>query len=409
MQRQQLAPGAAKAVQRLQHSIASRDTAGQEHALKELLIRVDTAAGASDAAHVLHITQQPGLLDALQQIFDNYTASTGSISLASNIAAMLLEALAASGNEAAEAVAAQPGMLPALARLLADSRPRANPAPRDTIPAFHAVDVFKRLCSSAVAAQHVAAEPAAVSGLVALLAATRVAIREEDGTQQSIASQAKVVLLQLLGNGRGPVAQLVLQQPGISAALAELLQSRHSPETQKAAVAVLTACISALVADTSDYSAARQVLQQLAAQAGCLQDVLRLLTSRSKRDDTGFISMHLLYYMVFCDGATHTVARRVREHPGAVTSLVKVLDSKMEKERQMAAGVFTAMAEGAWDATHQANSTGLCIRLQCNTWHAGSTSFASACTVLFGLHFARKAWMERHPTPACKAVVVWTV
>jgi hypothetical protein len=297
----------------------------------------------ADDAAMLQMVQQPGMLVTLKRMFETLTAAAAANSHAIGLAAMLLSQLAASGPQAAEHVAAQPGMLPALALLLGDSS--TTTAPRNAWLVFAATGAFSNLCGWGVAARLVAAEPAAVSGLVALLSATCVAVGP-DGTQFSAASQARVALMHLAEKGEAAAAQLVLQQPGIVAALAALLQSQHSPQTQEAGLAVLTAFVSVLIADTSDQPAARQVAQQLAQQHGFLQNVLRLLTSslRGKHDETRFNSMRLLYNLVFYDRAT---ARQVCELPGAVAALVKVLDSKEETEQQMTAGAFTALSAGA--------------------------------------------------------------
>lgn len=116
MQTQQAAGVVAQHVQRLQHSISHGNTAGQAQALKELL----QLAVVADAAGKVQILQQPGILATLRQLFDKFTAAAAtSNSRAFSLAAVLLAALSEPGRPAAELIAAQPGMLPALAGLLA--------------------------------------------------------------------------------------------------------------------------------------------------------------------------------------------------------------------------------------------------------------------------------------------------
>lgn len=204
MQRQQLARVVAQHLQRLQRSINRGNPASQAQALEDLLLSVDGA----DAAAKLHILQQSGILVTLKQVFDEFTAATArsNSDRAPGLAALLLVMLAGAGQLAVEHISAQPGMVPALARLLARS---STTAAADAFAAFQAANCLARLCSSEVAALHVAAVPAVVSGLVALLTVTE-AVSDLVGKPHSLAAQAEIALKQIGVMATGGAAQLVL-------------------------------------------------------------------------------------------------------------------------------------------------------------------------------------------------------
>lgn len=337
MQRQQLARVVAQHLQRLQRSINRGNPASQAQALEDLLFSVDGA----DAAAKLHILQQSGILVTLKQVFDEFTAATArSNSRAPGLAALLLVMLAGAGQLAVEHITAQPGMVPALARLLARS---STTAAADAFAAFQAANCLARLCSSEVAALRVAAVPAVVSGLVALLTVTE-AVSDLVGKQHSLAAQAEIALKQIGVRATGGAAQLVLQQPGIVAALADLLQPQHSPQAQSAALVVLSDTVGALAADLGTRPAAEQVVQQAARQPGFADNVVRLLSSARHARQARSRAVPLLFFLVRYDSAT---CRQLLEWPAAIAALASALDSKDSEDRRVAAEALTQMSKGA--------------------------------------------------------------
>jgi hypothetical protein len=94
--------------------------------------------------------QQPSAVPTLQLLLQMHgTAMPG-------LAATLLSLLATAGEQAARQIAAQPGMLPALARLL-------QPSSWGSIEVNFAVRTFYFLTTHGMAVQRVAAEPAAAA------------------------------------------------------------------------------------------------------------------------------------------------------------------------------------------------------------------------------------------------------
>ncbi|WIA12965.1 hypothetical protein OEZ85_006579 [Tetradesmus obliquus] len=114
-------------------------------------------------------------------------------------------------------------MVPALARLLARS---STTAAADAFAAFQAANCLARLCSSEVAALRVAAVPAVVSGLVALLTVTEAA-----------RSRAVPLLFFLVRYDSATCRQL-LEWPAAIAALASALDSKDSEDRRVAAEAL---------------------------------------------------------------------------------------------------------------------------------------------------------------------------
>lgn len=336
MQQQQTARIVAQHVQHLQRSTDRRNTTGQLRALKDLLHVVADA----DAAAKLLILQQPGVLAVLRQLCDMYTSAAATSSTAVfGHAAMLLSMLARPGPQAAELITAQPGMLPALAGLLARS---SAAKARCAFTACYAAVCFVSLCDFEVSARRVAAEPAAVSGLVGLLSVADVA-PVADGGQTRVAMQAAIALVQLSGSH----AQRVLQQPGIMAALACLLQHQHSTEAQCTGLDVLSALVTGLAAaaEAGASAAVRPVMQQLARQPGVMQDLVRLLTSRQESAiaKVRATTVNVLHYLVFYD---HATASQLVEQPAALAALAKALGSVNKDERRMAAKAFFVLSQG---------------------------------------------------------------
>ncbi|WIA41283.1 hypothetical protein OEZ86_004887 [Tetradesmus obliquus] len=252
---------------------------------------------------------------------------------------MLLSMLARPGPQAAELITAQPGMLPALAGLLARS---SAAKARCAFTACYAAVCFVSLCDFEVSARRVAAEPAAVSGLVGLLSVADVA-PVADGGQTRVAMQAAIALVQLSGSH----AQRVLQQPGIMAALACLLQHQHSTEAQCTGLDVLSALVTGLAAaaEAGASAAVRPVMQQLARQPGVMQDLVRLLTSRQESAIARVraTTVNVLHYLVFYD---HATASQLVEQPAALAALAKALGSVNKDERRMAAKAFFVLSQG---------------------------------------------------------------
>lgn len=149
-----------------------------------------------------------------------------------------------------------------------------------------------------------------------------------------------------VGGGRGAV-HLVLQQPGIAAALAGLLQHQHSVDAQRAALAVLRATLTALLAGAQEGAGARaaaaQAVQQIAAQPGVTEHAVRLLGSGLHGKDVRLSALHLLHCMTSFDSAA---ARQLLGQPGTTDALVGVLSSKERDEREAAAKVILHLCEG---------------------------------------------------------------
>lgn len=366
MQRQQLHIIATQRLQRLQLSMEQQDVAGQEQALQELVIWMERT-GVEAKQLVL---QQPDFLAMLARLFRSSRSST---SRASSLAAMLLAGLALAGSWAAEHITTQPGLVGALAQLLArnssnnfgsnisishvsisssysisfgSNTSSSRAAATWRFAALQATTCFSRsrsrskICYNEVAARRVAAEPAAVSGLLSLLSVADTII-DHSGRQHSLAGQAQLALKCLAACGGGAALHTMLQQPGVVAALTDALQPQHTSEAQSTALAVLNDAVSGLLKVDGAHATAQQVVQQIARQPGVLDNVVRLLSSGLPGSRAGA----MLHYMVFFDG---TVGKQLLERPAAMAALASVLDSKESNERQAAVQTFLQMSTGGF-------------------------------------------------------------
>lgn len=352
MQRQQLHIIATQRLQRLQLSMEQQDVAGQEQALQELVIWMERT-GVEAKQLVL---QQPDFLAMLARLFRSSRSST---SRASSLAAMLLAGLALAGSWAAEHITTQPGLVGALAQLLArnssnnfgsnisishvsisssysisfgSNTSSSRAAATWRFAALQATTCFSRICYNEVAARRVAAEPAAVSGLLSLLSVADTII-DHSGRQHSLAGQAQLALKCLAACGGGAALHTMLQQPGVVAALTDALQPQHTSEAQSTALAVLNDAVSGLLKVDGAHATAQQVVQQIARQPGVLDNVVRLPNSGLPGSRAGA----MLHYMVFFDG---TVGKQLLERPAAMAALASVLDSKESNERQAPVQTF---------------------------------------------------------------------
>uniref|UniRef100_A0A383WJ46 MYND-type domain-containing protein n=1 Tax=Tetradesmus obliquus TaxID=3088 RepID=A0A383WJ46_TETOB len=173
------------------------------------------------------------------------------------------------------------------------------------------------------------------------------------GSNSRAPGLAALLLAMLAGAGQlavehitaqpGGAAQLVLQQPGIVAALADLLQPQHSPQAQSAALVVLSDTVGALAADLGTRPAAEQVVQQAARQPGFAENEVRLLSSARHARQARSRAVPLLFFLVRYDSAT---CRQLLEWPAAIAALASALDSKDSEDRRVAAEALTQMSKG---------------------------------------------------------------
>uniref|UniRef100_A0A383V552 Uncharacterized protein n=1 Tax=Tetradesmus obliquus TaxID=3088 RepID=A0A383V552_TETOB len=248
------------------------------------------AAAAQAEAARLAILQQPSALPALRQLLLMHGTALP------DLAATLLLLLAAAGEQAAQQVAAQPGMLPALARLL-------QPSSLDSLDHNYALETCFRLSQHSAAAQRMAAEPAVAAGLLRVLHAGSAQLSRSDISRAgaATASRAAVTLHRLAALPGITVA--AEQQPSIIAVPAGLLSSSHSWEAQRVALEAVADMV-----QPGDLA-----VGQFAAQPGFIQDVLQLLATMPAADDVSAArAIHLVVCMLAdgsCRAALHLGGR----------------------------------------------------------------------------------------------------
>jgi hypothetical protein len=343
---QQLHTAVPGLVQRLQHGSSQQ----QKAALAELKSLAKVNESASDAGVAcLKIAQQPAILAALTHVLQ--TSDVCDDTEVATAAAQLLCQLAESGERSAQLIAEHPGLVAGLARLL---RLSSSTAAADcAAPALVAV---MHLGSTTAAASRIAAEPAVVAGLVALLKATATSYVSATAgdTAVSAAHLACNALISLGRHGGAAACLRMLQQPGVAAGLAKLIQRDQHRVTQLYTLTVLGVYSDTLSTDTS--AAAQQVQQQLAGQPGIAQDVVSLLvasqqwaaSSRALRRGISLAqaavsAMRLLQFLVF---SSRTTARQVLAMPAAVPALLKVVEGKSDV-RRVAANIIAQITDGA--------------------------------------------------------------
>jgi hypothetical protein len=356
---QQQASAVPKLVQRLRRSIKHKDTPQQHHLVLELLGMTNDEPQVDAGAARLQVLQQTGICAALQQLLQMRNPMTVAL------AAQLVGTLGQAGPQAADKIAAQPGIIPGLARLLQPSSERAACFAGDVCMAVRAI---WHLSSSKVAAERLAAEPGVFAGLVGVLTATA------DEEAVSAAPTASFALCQTTSQiSSSRVMRMLQQQPGALAALSELLNSEHSRESQGQALSVLHAVVRAV---SADRAAAARIVQQIAFQPGTLQHLVRLLRSRvsdpqgAQQDPSPEkLALCLVNYLVILGGAQIDVNPKyaLLITPEAIPAIVRMLDHKDKDSRALAASLLWCLSTGGCRWTGWQQDPLLCCAASCRS------------------------------------------
>jgi hypothetical protein len=220
-QQRQLDRQAAKFVTRLRDRIKHGTAASQQAALQALQQFADNAPAAR-----MCITQQPLITAALRQLLDMHGTPLPQKT------AKMLGLLVQDSQQAAEQIAAQPGMLAGLAHMLQPSTAQGfDLAGNCAYLAIHRLTSYRTVCEQA------AADPDLLSALVALLQAAG-----SSEAAAAVVSGMLEVLLSFVNSGPAAALQIV-QQPGAVAALANVLSSQHSYVMQAKVLVLVNAVL----------------------------------------------------------------------------------------------------------------------------------------------------------------------
>jgi hypothetical protein len=289
---------------------------------------------ADVAAARMCILQQPFLIAVLHQLLGMHGTSLP------EKAVKWLHHLAQDSQQAAEQIAAQPGMLAGLARLLQPSS-----APGLDLPLLtagkHALLTIHHLVSYSTVCERAAAEPELLSSCVALLQAA--------DRSEAAAVAVPLVLEVLLAFARSSAAGALqmVQQPAAIAALANVLSSQRAfvePHGDKGAFAVqgLVLAVVDAVLNPEYAPITAQIVQHLQQQPQLMENMLLMAT---KKHPLGAATGKL-----FLGVALHNVqsilqldpeaAKQIAALPAALTGLIKCLDNKDPTVRAKAEKVF---------------------------------------------------------------------
>jgi hypothetical protein len=313
-QQRQLDRQAAKFVTRLRDSIKHGTAASQQAALQALQQFADNAPAAS-----MCILQQPLVTAALRQLLDMHGTPLPQKT------AKLLGLLAQDSQHAAEQIAAQPGMLAGLARMLQPSTAQGfDLAGNCAYLAIH------RLTSYCTVCQRAAADPELLAALVSVLQAA--------GSSKAAAEVVSGVLEVLLSLAQsGPAAALqIVQQPGAVAALANVLSSQQSYVMQAKVLVLVNAVLNSQDADNAAGTA--QIVQRLQQPPQLMEHMLLIATKKrvSSAEEVSRllgVALHLVQQILLLDPEA---SRQITALPAAFTALDKCLDNKEPEVRGMA-------------------------------------------------------------------------
>jgi hypothetical protein len=304
--------------------------------MNALLIMASYGAGdetAPDAAQAdaatLAVALQPALMPTLQLLLQMHgTAMPGR--------SVLLLSRLAEEEQVAHQIAAQPGMLPALARLL-------QPGSLGRLDVKCAVQTLYKLATSSMAAQIVAAEPAAAAGLLAVLRAASTACASTRLSCDDAATMCNAaVALHRLAALPGSTVQLE-QQPDIIAMPASLLSSSYSWGVRDTALlAVLQ-----MVQPVPSVQAGEQVLHQLAAQPGSTPGLVQLLASTPAAEQKTVIrACYILGRLLTWSDCSDELSRQLAADGAGVAAIVRTLKCQVAECRSRVGEVFIALAQG---------------------------------------------------------------
>jgi hypothetical protein len=312
-------------VTRLRDSIKHGTAASQQAALQALQQFTDNSADVA-AARVC-IMQQPFVTAALRQLLGMRGTQLPVRT------AKMLALLAQDSQQAAEQIAAQPGMLAGLARMLQPSSAQGwDQVGKCACLAINQIISYCTVCERA------AADPHLLSGLVALLLAA------DSSAAATAVAPAVLDVLRSFARSRAAGALQMVQQPGAVAALANVLSSQHTYLIQGRVVSLVQEVLNPEYAPIT-----AQIVQHLQQSPQLIENMLLIATKKRLFAAVGGdssllgVALHSVLRIVQHDPEA---AKQIAALPAAVTGLFKCPDNKEPIIRALAAKIINKVTKG---------------------------------------------------------------